>query len=222
MIDKKQILDAFHFRHACKTFDPEQKIPDDDFGLILEAGRLSPSSVGLEPWKFLIIQDPALRKIFHEHIGGSRTAAGQIPSCSHFMIVLARKNIQHDSTYVAHLMRHVHQFPEDIISLRTALLKNHQTVDFNLLGSERHLSDWAGKQTYIALGNMMTVAAMMEIDSCPLEGFNKAELNHILAEKCQVDLTLFDVAYGLTFGYRNTEPRPKTRQTIKAISEWFV
>ncbi|WP_240754624.1 nitroreductase family protein [Parasulfuritortus cantonensis] len=61
MIDKQTVLDICHFRHACKEFDPARKIPAEDFDLILETGRLSPSSFGYEPWQFLVIQDPALR-----------------------------------------------------------------------------------------------------------------------------------------------------------------
>ena len=61
--DKKQeILDAFNFRHATKEFDPAKKISDEDFQFILETGRLSPSSVGYEPWKFLVVENEDLKK----------------------------------------------------------------------------------------------------------------------------------------------------------------
>lgn len=56
------IMDAFHFRHATKQFDPQKKVSKEDFETILESGRLSPSSLGLEPWKFVVIQDQALRE----------------------------------------------------------------------------------------------------------------------------------------------------------------
>jgi len=61
--DKKQeILDAFNFRHATKEFDPTKKISDEDFQFILETGRLSPSSVGYEPWKFLVVENKDLKE----------------------------------------------------------------------------------------------------------------------------------------------------------------
>ena len=82
--------------------------------------------------------------------------------------------------------------------------------------------DWGGKQCYIALGNMMTAAAMIGIDSCPIEGFEQAGLQQVLAQEMGVDLNAWGTAYLLAFGYRKGEPaRPKTRQDRSAVIEWF-
>ena len=67
---KEKIMDAFHFRHACKEFDPMHKISEEDFKFILETGRLSPSSFGYEPWKFVIVQNKELRENYN-HIHGA-------------------------------------------------------------------------------------------------------------------------------------------------------
>ena len=217
----QEILDAFYFRHACKQFDPNKKIPDDEFDTILQAARLSPSSFGLEPWKFLVIQNKKLRKLLHDNIAGSRTDSGQIPSCSHFVLTLARKDIRYDSDYVQNLMNNVHKFPTDIVNLRIGMVENHQKTSFDLLKNERHLTDWATHQTYIALGNMMTVAAMLGIDSCPIEGFDKLTLNQIIGDNLNVDLDKFSVAYGLTFGYRLAPARAKTRNQMQDVVQWF-
>ncbi len=96
---RQQILEAFHFRHACKQFDPERKISDEDFRVILEAARLSPSSFGLEPWKFIVLQNAEIRKKLLPFTWGGQ---GQIPTASHFVIVLARTaaSLMPDSPYM--------------------------------------------------------------------------------------------------------------------------
>ena len=82
------IMDAFHFRHATKQFDPQKKVSKEDFETILESGRLSPSSLGLEPWKFVVIQDQALRDELKAHSWG---AAKQLDTASHFVLILRVK-----------------------------------------------------------------------------------------------------------------------------------
>ncbi len=220
-ISKQDIIDAYWFRHACKEFDASKTISADDFEFILETARLSPSSFGLEPWKFLVVQNPALRKKMLPVVWGGQK---QLPTASHVIIGLIRKTcfMRYDSEYVQHFMRQVQNFPEDAATARTAILKKFQEQDFTLLGSERAMVDWGGKQTYIALGNMMTAAAMIGIDSCPIEGFEKAPLENLLADEMAVDLEAWSVSYLVAFGYRKGEPaRPKTRQTRDAVVEWF-
>lgn len=70
MLDKQAILDAYQFRHACKAYDPARKISDDDFRFILETGRLSPSSFGLEPWRFVVVQEPQTRALIRDMAWG--------------------------------------------------------------------------------------------------------------------------------------------------------
>ncbi|EUD63287.1 NAD(P)H-flavin oxidoreductase [Staphylococcus aureus M0667] len=96
------IMDAFHFRHATKQFDPQKKVSKEDFETILESGRLSPSSLGLEPWKFVVIQDQALRDELKAHSWG---AAKQLDTASHFVLIFARKNVTSRSPYVQHMLR---------------------------------------------------------------------------------------------------------------------
>ena len=86
-VKRQEILNSFHFRHAIKTFDPTKKIPEDDFNVILEAARLSPSSCGYEPWKFLIVQNQEFRERLKEISPG---AQGHLPTASHFVIILTR------------------------------------------------------------------------------------------------------------------------------------
>lgn len=220
-ISKQAILDAFWFRHACKAFDADRKISNDDFDFILETARLSPSSFGLEPWKFLVVQNPQLRQAMLPYVWGGQK---QLPTASHVLIGLIRKScfMRYDSDYVQNFMREIQKFPEEAAQTRTAILKKFQEQDFALSESERAMVDWGGKQSYIALANMMTAAAMIGIDSCPIEGFEQDALQHLLAERIGLDLEAWSVAYLVAFGYRNGLPaRPKTRHEKIDIIEWL-
>jgi nitroreductase len=215
---KQTIIDAFYFRHATKEFDPTKKIPDEDFEFILEAGRLSPSSVGYEPWKFLVIQNKQLREELKEVSWG---AQGQLPSASHFVIILARKNVTYDSDYALNILRNVKRIPEDIIEKMMPRYKSFQENDQRLFESERALFDWASKQTYIALANMMTAAALIGIDSCPIEGFDYEKVNNILEEKGLLENGNLGVSVMVAFGYRKQDPkRPKTRRSLDQVVQW--
>lgn len=217
---KEKIIDAFMFRHACKEFDASQKISATDFEFILETARLSPSSFGLEPWKFLVIQNPALReKLLPVTWGGGK----QIPTASHLILTLAKKShfMKYDSDYIADFMVNVQNLPEEAIEFRKKIYQQFQERDFNLLENERAMTDWATHQTYIALGNMMTAAAMIGIDSCPIEGFNRQQLEAVLAQEIGLNLEQFSVAYLVGFGYRKNPPKTKTRQSIDKVVEYY-
>ncbi|UCD79363.1 MAG: nitroreductase family protein [Desulfobacterales bacterium] len=217
---KETIIKAFNYRHACKEFNPEKKITDQDFKFILETGRLSPSSFGFEPWKFLVVQNKALREKLKEHTWGGQK---QIPTSSHLLVVLARKGyfMKYDSQYMKDFMKNVKHMNEDVIKTRIGYIENFQRNDFKLLESERAIFDWACRQTYISLANMMTAAAMIGIDSCPMEGFNAEKINAVLEKDLGIDTDKFGIACMVAFGYRKTEPGAKTRQSMDEIVAWY-
>jgi nitroreductase len=217
---KEDILKAFNFRHACKEFDSSKKVSDEDFNFILETGRLSPSSLGFEPWKFIIVQNQELReKIRSVCWGGQR----QLPTASHFVIILARNSndLMYDSEYITKLMKEVKKMPDEIITAIKDKYKDFLENDFKLLDNDRSLFDWSCKQTYIALGNMMTSAALIGIDSCPIEGFHRESLESLLEKEHVLDKNKFGVSCMVAFGYRKDEPRPKNRQSMDSIAEWI-
>ena len=217
---KETIIDAFNYRHACKEFNSEKKIPDQDFNFILETGRLSPSSFGFEPWKFLVVQNQELREKLKEHTWGGQK---QIPTSSHLLVILARKSyfMKYDSQYMKDFMKFVKQMPDDAIKARIGYIENFQKNDFKLLETERAIFDWACRQTYISLANMMTTASMIGIDSCPMEGFNADNINVVLEKDFGIDAQKFGIACMVAFGYRKKEPGVKTRQSLDEIVAWY-
>ncbi len=217
MISKQDILDAFHFRHACKEFDPARKIPKEDFDLILETGRLSPSSFGYEPWRFVVVQDPALREKLKTVTWGAQK---QLPTSSHYVVILARKaGMRPDGAHVRHMMHDIYKFPPERIAGRTSVYTKFQESDFKL-GDDRALFDWACKQGYIALGNMMTAAAMIGVDSCPVEGYDQASAEAVLAEAGVLDPEEWGLCVMVGFGYRVNPQSTKVRQPIEDVVRW--
>ncbi len=219
MISKEALVEAFHFRHACKAFDPERKIPADVFDSILETGRLTPASFGFEPWRFVIIQDPALREKLKNAAWG---AQGQLPTASHFVAILARRSadMRHDSPWLLDLMRNVQHFDADRIAQRLARYRSFQENDFHLADDPRAMFDWACRQCYIALGNMMTAAALIGVDSCPIEGFNPEKAEAVLDEAGLLENGRFGLAVMVAFGYRVKPQTPKLRQSMADIVRW--
>jgi nitroreductase len=212
-------LNAFYFRHACKEFDPAKKISEEDFAFILEVGRLSPSSFGFEPWKFVILQNEAIRKRLLPVTWGAQR---QLPTASHFVVLLSRtrEGLTADSAHVQHMMRVIQKLPEEAANGKRARYHNFLANEFKLLDNERALFEWGARQTYIALGNMMTAAALIGIDSCPIEGFDKDAVEQILREEGILE-DGFGVACMVAFGYRVREPREKTRQPMEDVTIWL-
>ncbi len=217
---KDKMLEILHFRHACKEFDTTRKIAADDFDFILESARLSASSFGFEPWQLLIVQDAALREAIRMHTWGGQK---QIPTCSHYMVVLARKaaSMRYDSDYIAHIMKDIKHLDDAAVVVRRGRYENFQKIDFELDGDERAIFDWSCKQTYIVMAQMMIAAASIGIDTCPIEGFHRGAIENTLRDRINLDLEGFGVSYMSAFGYRIHPAAPKTRQPMEDIVRWI-
>lgn len=211
------IIKAFNFRHATKEFDNQKKISESDFNTILETGRLSPSSLGLEPWRFIVVENEELKNKLKPYSWGAQK---QLDSATHFVIILARKNVTASSEYVQHIIRGIKKYEESTIPAVEDKFNNFQT-NFHINDNERTLLDWASKQTYIALANMMTSAALLGIDSCPMEGFDLDQVTEILSEEGVVDTEHFAPSVMVAFGYRKNEPKGKVRQPAEDVIEWI-
>lgn len=214
------LLETFRFRYACKKFDPNKIVPEEDFQTILEAARLSPTSFGFEPWNLIVLQDEELKKKLFPMAWGAQNS---LNGASHFVILLARRknDLLYSSDYLTHIMKDVKKLPDDVVEGMRNAFQRFQEKDFNLLESDRALFDWASKQTYIVLANMLTAAAYLGIDSCPIEGFNREEVEELLTKEGLMDPEHFGVSVMAGFGYRGEEPRhEKTRQPLSELVRW--
>ena len=213
---KNQVIDACKFRFACKEYDINKKISDEDFKYILQVARLSPSSFGIEPWKFLIIQNDDLR---NEMLKPCYGCQNQLKTASHFVIMLARKKQDtiYNSKYVDYLQRKVKNLPTEEL-VKDFVDTYHAFQEHNNLTTDQALFDWACRQTYIALANMMSAAAQIGIDSCAMEGYNGKELEEMLVKHGLMNKDEFGISCLISFGYRKNEPPfPKTRNPIDNI-----
>jgi len=198
------------FRHACKAFDENRKISDKNIRYILEAGRTSPSSFGMEGWKFLVITNEELKA----KLRPSCWNQVQITSCSHLVILLtAIENLKPNSGIPAKRFNRRPLSTEQIEGY-VELYSNHLA---NTLNSDENIYHWGSKQTYIAGANMMTAGAFIGIDSCPMEGFNKTEIEEIL----KLDTTQYQVSMILPFGYRLNEQTEQLRVPFEDIIEYI-
>ena len=221
MEDPKELINIYSNRFACKEFDPDKKVSKEDILTILEVGRLSPSSFGFEPWKFLVIENEYLREKIASVAWGLQE---QLPSINYLVILLARKrkSMIYHSPYIRYMMKEIQGIAEDMMNLILDKYKNFLEEDFKLLEDERAILDWASKQTYIALSNMMTAASQLGIDSCPIEGFHKEKLEDLLEKEEIIDLDEFGVSNMVVFGYRKEDPEmKKSRRPFNEVVEWI-
>ena len=200
-------LEILKFRHACKIFDESKKISAGEFDFILEAGRLSPSSTGLEQWDFLVVQNKELR----EKIKAVSWNQAQITSCSHLVVILAKiKEIKVGSSYIDKMIaRRADKNIEAIAARQKFFLLS------NFKNDDELTFQWSHEQCMIAATNMMNAAASLGIDSCPMEGFDRHALNEILG----LDESEKRVAIVVPFGYRlNPQPEKLRRQRAEVVT----
>ncbi|BBM57409.1 nitroreductase [Leptotrichia trevisanii] len=215
-LKRKEIIEIFNRRYACKKFSTEKRVSDEDLEIILESARLSPSSFGLEPWKFLLLRNEKMREDFKEFSTG---AINNLNGATEIVIILAKKGITADSEFFRHSYKDVKKLPDDVFEIKKNSFSMLQEENMKLLENERTLFDWASKQTYITLGNMMTVAAYLGIDSCAIEGFNKEKVEKYLSDMGLLDLSEYGVSVMVSFGYRDEEQPKKIRRELKDVLE---
>jgi len=219
-IAKEDILNAFQYRHATKEFDATKTLTDEDMDFILKTANLSPSSFGFEPWHFIVVQDKELRELLKPVAWG---APLKLDTASHFVLGLSMKApmTKWDSDYIMSMMKDVKQLPAEVIEMFSKFYREFQERDFDL-DTDKKLFDWASKQTYIALGNMMTAAALTGIDSCPIEGFHQENAEALLKEKFGVDTDKYGLSFMVAFGYRKAEPEfGKNRRNFEDIVTYY-
>jgi nitroreductase len=200
---QNKFMDAMDFRHACKIFD-------EDMHYILEIGRKSPSSFGMEAWKFLVITNKELkaklRPLCWDQV--------QVTSCSHLVIVLAGiESVKPEYGEVEKRFAR-REMPQENLDMYLNLYATHLQ---KTLSSDENIYAWTSKQTYIAAANMMTGAAFIGIDSCPMEGFEKEKVEELLS----LDTTKFQVAMVLPFGYRLNPQSKQLRLPFEEVVEFI-
>ncbi|MGL4451772.1 MAG: NAD(P)H-dependent oxidoreductase [Sarcina sp.] len=219
-LSREEVIDIFNFRFATKEFNGDI-IPDADMQMIAEAGRLSPSSFGLEPWKFVVVAD---KNLINEVAEVSWGMQRQASTTSHMILGLTRagKHVRYDAKYLHDIWVENKGVSEEFFEGLKPILEQFQKANMDIENSDKDLLIWSTRQNYIAMGNMMTAAAMIGVDSCAVEGFDKEKVEEILVKKGILDKENFDLSYIIVFGYRAEEPkREKARKPASEIIEWI-
>jgi nitroreductase len=187
-----QILSALEWRYATKSFDVSQTVPSATWAAIEKSLLLTPSSFGLQPWKFLVVTDKAVREQLVAQSWGQR----QVADCSHLVVMAVKKAVS---------VADIDAYLASIIAARGVPAEALEGYRGMMVGAQSQgymTTDWAKKQAYIALGQLMMVCAALKVDACPMEGF--------LAEKYDELLKLdaeYTTAVLCPVGYRSADDK---------------
>jgi nitroreductase len=176
-ISPDAVLGQLQWRYATKKFDPARKIAPELWAKLEQAAVLAPSSYGLQPWKFVVVTDPAVRQRLHA-VSWNQP---QILDASHLVVFAAR-----NPPTPADVERHVARTAE-VRGVTAEALDGFKKM---MLGSLARMTEadahaWAARQCYIALGVFLSACAMAGVDACPMEGFQPDQYDEILGLKAR-------------------------------------
>ncbi len=209
-ITGESLLRQLNWRYATKKFDPTRKISAADWAVLEQALVLTASSYGLQPWKFIVVTDPALKA----RLRPASWNQAQVEDCSHHVVFTVKEDISEADVdrFIARIAEVRGVTPESL-----AAYKGYMVGD--LVNGPRHaiIKEWAARQAYIALGNLLTSAAVLGIDACPFEGIEPAKYDEILGLKG----TGYATVAACPVGYRSDDDKyasvPKVRFDAKDV-----
>jgi len=205
------LIDSLNWRYACKKFDPVKKVSSEKIDFLKETIRLSPSSYGLQLYKVLIIEDAELKSILRP----ASWNQSQITDSSHLFVFCHYTGITKNNV-------------EEYAQLRSeiqgkSMEETMKYIDYmySRVGSysSQYFDNWASKQTYIALSNLLTACAELKIDSCPIEGFEKNSYNEILGLPAQNLASSVVAAVGYRAEDEANQYNAKVRRSSKFLFE---
>lgn len=200
----KNLLDSLQWRYAVKQFDRSQKIPDAEWKTLENALVLTPSSYGLQPWKFLVIQSQELK----DKLTPVSWNQKQVSTCSHYVVFLAKKQMFEKD------VEHFIQKTAQVRNMEASAMQGYQKVMISdvVHGPRGQISrEWATRQVYIALGNLMTSAAILGLDTCPMEGIDPAKYDEILG----LTDSEYATAVACAIGYRSADDKYQHAQKVR-------
>lgn len=197
------LLDVFKRRHACHGFEPDTPISPEDMEFILEAGRLSPSSFGLEQWKFLVLTQPEHKAAMHAACFNQP----QVASASALVVILAKvAELDPEHAYTRKLL--AREYPGEAFA---PALENYRAFH-----ASTDVKAWSVTQCHIAAANMMTAAAGVGVDSCAIGGFLPERVAGIL----DIDLADYEIALVLALGRCTQAAGEKLRLPLAELVEY--
>jgi nitroreductase len=207
-ISPQQLVDALNWRYATKKFDPAKKIPADTWAALEQSLVLSPSSIGLQPWKFFVVTDPTLKM----RLQGAAYRQSQVGDCSHFVVLTARRGIdaEHVERHIARMVE-VNNVPsESLGKFRAMTMKN-----LDQARAAGTLDTWQEHQIYIALGKFLAAAAVLAVDTCPMEGIEHLKFDALLG----LEGGSYSTTVACAAGYRAADDKYATMKKVRFKAE---
>jgi len=204
LLTNQDILKQLNWRYAVKRFDATKKVSDADWEVLEQSLLLTPSSYGLQPWKFFVVQKPEIRKKLRE----ASWRQSQVEDCSHFVVFTTRTEML-ESDVQKHIDR--------IAQVRGVTLDSLAAFKKGMMGDvvngprKEVIKAWAHQQAYIAMGFLMATAALMNIDSCPLEGIEPHKYDQIL----NIENSGYITAVAVALGYRHSEDKTQSNKKVR-------
>ena len=207
----EQISNHLQWRYATKKFDATKKIPESVWQVLEQSLVLAPSSFGLQPWKFFIVQNPETRQQLLKHSWGQQ----QVVDASHLVVLAINKDVDEaDVDRQVARMAEVQQTPIEKLEKFGDMVKGF--LDNPPFPFE--VNSWSTRQVYIALGFLMTCAAMLEIDTCPMEGIVPSEYDRVLG----LSTKGYSTAVVCTLGYRAEDDAAADKAKVRFPTEEVV
>jgi len=206
-----KIIEDLNWRYAVKKYDTTKKISAEDFNTIKESLRLSPSSFGLQPLKYIVVENKELREELKVHSFNQ----SQITDASHMIVICSFIDIKenHIDQYIENIAKTRSQEIEKIVGFGDYMKKEIFPMDKSLL------ANWNSKQAYIALGQVLHTCANLRIDATPMEGFKAEKYDEVLGLKEQNLKSILVCA----FGYRSSDDLNSSLKKVrKSQDELFV
>lgn len=205
----EELIESLQWRYATKEFDAEKTIPPDTWSAIEQSMVLTPSSFGLQPWKFITITCPKTKIDLLEHSWHQR----QVTDCSHLVVLCVRDGMnQQDIDAWLDQLAETRGVSRESLESYAAMMNGF----FSSMDHDKTLC-WATNQVYIALGQLMTSAAVLGIDACPMEGIVPAEYDRVLG----LENSGFATSVACAMGYRSPDDSyaklPKVRYASNKV-----
>jgi len=207
-ISPQRLLGALRWRYATQRFDPSRPIPDPTRLALLETLRLAPSGFGLQPWRFISAESPALRQTLAA-ASWNQPQVLQAPS----LLVLCRRDRvdSSDAERLIALARAQRAISDDEAAQWRANLASFLT-------SGTDIAEWAARQVYLALGTLVTAAALLGVDACPLEGIDPAAYDRALG----LPGTGYTTVLAVALGYRAADDPAAALPKLRFSSDQVV
>jgi nitroreductase len=206
-----ELLSALEWRYATKKFDATQKIPAEEWKALEQSLVMAPSSYGLQPWKFIVVQNPEIR----EKLKAASWNQTQVTDASHLVVLATKEKITEED------VKEFIKLNADVRGIPVEKLQGYQDIIMgDIVKGPRSAiaASWAQRQAYIAMGFVMESAAMLKVDTCPLEGLDPTAYDQILDLQGSGYKTVAAVA----LGYRHADDAYAMAKKVRYPTEKVV